>query len=192
MFSSRDQFVKELEKQESFKPSGHLIKKYSVVNAGRCGFGIGNDWKWFDKITDGEKQQFEVFKVSESSPQFDSYLARVQTLSLWYIDAAEYTDNSDERWMHYFVYVLFHFFVRVLLSYSFILSCSHIKMTICTMCSLYKYYVARSSKQKRLNGCHCRYEKIKGLSGGDCFALAGYVSVYNFYAYPQHVRPRIA
>uniref|UniRef100_A0A914WG23 histone acetyltransferase n=1 Tax=Plectus sambesii TaxID=2011161 RepID=A0A914WG23_9BILA len=121
MFSSRDQFVKEIEKQESFRPAGTLVNKYSVVNA------------------DGVKEQFEVYKVSESSPEFDSYLARVQTVALWYIDACEYTDNSDERWMHYFV-----------------------------------------------------YEKTKSSTGGDCVALAGYMSVYNFYAYPQHQRPRIA
>ena len=46
----------------------------------------------------------QVWKVVESTPAFDRYLARVQTLALWYIDAAQYTDNDDPRWNHYFVY----------------------------------------------------------------------------------------
>ncbi|VDN18894.1 unnamed protein product [Gongylonema pulchrum] len=48
--------------------------------------------------------EFKVWKVDESSPAFDAYLARVQTLALWYIEGAEYTDNTDTRWQHYFLY----------------------------------------------------------------------------------------
>lgn len=50
--------------------------------------------------------EMQVYKVTKSSPDFDLYLARVQTLALWYVDAADYTDNTDERYFHYMLYVL--------------------------------------------------------------------------------------
>ncbi|VDN20649.1 unnamed protein product [Gongylonema pulchrum] len=50
------------------------------------------------------EREMQVWKVDESSPAFDAYLARVQTLALWYIEGAEYTDNTDTRWQHYFLY----------------------------------------------------------------------------------------
>lgn len=45
--------------------------------------------------------EMHVFKVTKSSPEFDKFLARAQTLALWYIDAADYTDNTDESFFHY-------------------------------------------------------------------------------------------
>lgn len=51
-------------------------------------------------------RELQVWMVNESSPGFDAYLARVQTLALWYIEAAQYTDNDDPRWQHYFLLVL--------------------------------------------------------------------------------------
>ncbi|VDK23657.1 unnamed protein product [Anisakis simplex] len=83
MVSSLDIFRKHLNQQRSFRPFGELIAKF-----------------------DFDGREMQVWKISESSPQFDAYLARAQTLALWYIDAAQYTDNDDPRWQHYFVYVL--------------------------------------------------------------------------------------
>lgn len=37
----------------------------------------------------------QVYKISEGNEAFNKYLARVQTLALWYIEGAEYTDNDD-------------------------------------------------------------------------------------------------
>lgn len=48
----------------------------------------------------------QVWRVDECTPSFDAYLARVQTLALWYIEAAQYTDNSDPRWQHFFVFAI--------------------------------------------------------------------------------------
>lgn len=81
MVCSKEKFRIRLEEQAKFEPYGELLSKFS---------------------TNGKEMQ--VWKVVESSPSFDRYLARVQTLALWYIDAAQYTDNDDPRWNHYFVY----------------------------------------------------------------------------------------
>ncbi|CAB3403195.1 unnamed protein product [Caenorhabditis bovis] len=81
LVESKAEFHNHLIKQKAFKPFGELIRKY-----------------------EGNGQKFEVFKITEGSPEFDAYLARAQTLALWYIEAAQYTDQSDEAWMHYFVY----------------------------------------------------------------------------------------
>ncbi|VDM40912.1 unnamed protein product [Toxocara canis] len=81
MVSTMDSFRRRLKEQYSFKPFGELLSKFD--------FG---------------GREMQVLKVTESSPQFDAYLARVQTLALWFIDAAQYTDNDDPRWNHYFVY----------------------------------------------------------------------------------------
>ncbi|TKR77563.1 hypothetical protein L596_018511 [Steinernema carpocapsae] len=49
---------------------------------------------------------FNVFKVksNDRSEDFDLLITRAETLSLWYIDAADYTDNSDWRFDFFFLY----------------------------------------------------------------------------------------
>ncbi|GMR42009.1 hypothetical protein PMAYCL1PPCAC_12204, partial [Pristionchus mayeri] len=78
---SIDEFRAVLAKEDNFKPYGELIAKFS--NGGK---------------------DYEIYKKDDSDPEFDRYLTRAQTLALWYIHAAEYTDNSDDKWMHYFIY----------------------------------------------------------------------------------------
>ncbi|KAK6739709.1 hypothetical protein RB195_008293 [Necator americanus] len=118
MVDSKEQFQVLLAKQKNFKPYGELITKFSARD--KC---------------------FELYKITESSPEFDSFLARVQSLALWYIDASQYTDNSDPLWMHYFLF---------------------------------------ESKANEAG------------DGSRVYALAGYASLYRFYAYPERIRPRIA
>lgn len=92
------------------------------------------------KITFGEKC-FELYKVTESSVDFDSYLERLQSVALWYIDAAQYTNNEDPMWFHYLLF------------------------------------------------------ETRNSDAGDgtrSYSLAGYASLYKFYAYPDKIRPRIA
>ncbi|KAM3723642.1 Histone acetyltransferase type B catalytic subunit [Dirofilaria immitis] len=77
-------FKSRLDDQSNFWPYGQLLSKFSAGN-----------------------RELQVWLVNESSPEFDAYLARVQTLALWYIEAAQYTDNDDPRWQHYFLYESF-------------------------------------------------------------------------------------
>lgn len=116
---SKDVFQTILLKQKNFKPFGEMISKFT-----------------------SRGKNFELYKVSESDEEgFDKYLARAQTLALWYIDAAQYTDNTDPLWVHYFLYE----------------------------------------------------RKISDEGDGSVrYSLAGYSSLYRFYAYPQNERPRIA
>uniref|UniRef100_A0A0N5AH68 Histone acetyltransferase type B catalytic subunit n=1 Tax=Syphacia muris TaxID=451379 RepID=A0A0N5AH68_9BILA len=81
MVSSKEKFRARLEEQEKFEPYGELVSKFT---------------------SNGKEMQ--IWKVVEGSETFNRYLARVQTLALWYIDAAQYTDNDDPRWNHYFMY----------------------------------------------------------------------------------------
>lgn len=85
MYTMCDNFVdfkKHLEEQKDFRPFGELI---SVHETG--------------------SRIMQLWKVTENnSPLFDAYLVRVQSIALWYIDGAEYTDSSNPRWMHYFMY----------------------------------------------------------------------------------------
>ncbi|VDO13588.1 unnamed protein product, partial [Brugia timori] len=77
-------FKSRLDDQRKFLPYGQLLSKFIVSS-----------------------RELQVWMINESSPEFDAYLARVQTLALWYIEAAQYTDNSDPRWQHYFLYESF-------------------------------------------------------------------------------------
>ncbi|VDL77241.1 unnamed protein product [Nippostrongylus brasiliensis] len=112
MVETKEQFHVLLSKQKNFKPFGTLISK----------------------ITASERT-YELYKVSEGSPEFDSFLARVQSLALWYIDAAQYTDNTDP------------------------------------------ILESRASEAG---------------DGSRAYSLAGYASLYKFYAHPDRIRPRIA
>ncbi|CAI4230533.1 unnamed protein product [Auanema sp. JU1783] len=118
MVTSKPELFEHFKKNEQFKPYGTLQHKFE---------------------NNGNK--FEIYKVDSSSEEFDFYLSRVQTLALWYIDAAQYTDNTDPRWVHYFIY----------------------------------------ESRPSLNG-----------DGTFSYALAGYASLYRFYAYPSLERPRVA
>ncbi|KAL4003636.1 Histone acetyl transferase HAT1 N-terminus family protein [Acanthocheilonema viteae] len=77
-------FKSRLDEQKNFRPYGQLLSKFTAGS-----------------------RELQVWMVNESSPGFDAYLARVQTLALWYIEAAQYTDNDDPRWQHYFLYESF-------------------------------------------------------------------------------------
>ncbi|EJD74790.1 histone acetyltransferase type B catalytic subunit, variant [Loa loa] len=77
-------FKSRLDDQRNFRPYGQLLFKFTAGS-----------------------RELQVWVVNESSPEFDAYLARVQTLALWYIEAAQYTDNDDPRWQHYFLYESF-------------------------------------------------------------------------------------
>lgn len=37
-----------------------------------------------------------------------------------------------------------------------------------------------------------RYEKFKNRVGNSCYAVAGYCTVYEYYAYPDRKRPRVS
>ncbi|CAJ0600256.1 unnamed protein product [Cylicocyclus nassatus] len=118
MMDTKEQFQVMLAKQKNFKPFGELITKFTA-----------------------KEKFFELYKITESSPDFDNYLARVQSLALWYIDAAQYTDNADPLWMHYFLF------------------------------------------ESKANDAG---------DGSRVYSLAGYASLYKFYAYPDRIRPRVA
>ncbi|KJH53111.1 DNA repair helicase [Dictyocaulus viviparus] len=81
MVESKEQFQILLSKQSKFRPFGQLVTKFTT-----------------------KEKSLEAYKVSKSSPDFNAYLARVQSLALWYIDAAQYTDNDDPLWLHYLLY----------------------------------------------------------------------------------------
>ncbi|KAK5980252.1 ATP-dependent DNA helicase chl-1 [Trichostrongylus colubriformis] len=130
MVEAVDAFHVLLSKQKNFKPFGELISKLSA-----------GAFYVFVRLRNIGGKCFELYKISESSPAFDAYLTRVQSLALWYIDAAQYTDNSDPLWFHYFLF------------------------------------------ESRANDSG---------DGSRAYSLAGYASLYRFYAYPDRVRPRIA
>ncbi|VDM59258.1 unnamed protein product, partial [Angiostrongylus costaricensis] len=81
MVESREEFKILLLKQKKFKPFGELVIKFTKND--KC---------------------FELYKVSGCSTEFNAFLERVQSLALWYIDAAQYTDNYDPRWLHYLLF----------------------------------------------------------------------------------------
>ncbi|KAK6012987.1 hypothetical protein OSTOST_21832 [Ostertagia ostertagi] len=90
------------------------------------------------KLNSGEKC-YELYKISESSPDFDAYLARVQSLALWYIrNASQYTNETANP-----------------------------------------------------SGCHyfpCYSRAHDAGDGSRVYSLAGYASLYRFYAYPDPMR----
>ncbi|CAD5209175.1 unnamed protein product [Bursaphelenchus xylophilus] len=60
------------------------------------------------KVADLEwrNKKYELYRVTfdDRKQGFDQYLARVQTLSLYFIESASYTDPEDPRFTYYFIY----------------------------------------------------------------------------------------
>jgi histone acetyltransferase 1 len=87
--------------------------------------------------------KFEIFKVDSTcneyhSQKFIDYLLRVETMLIFFIETANFTDTDDDQWTFYFLY----------------------------------------EKRKHLD--HERYITV------------GFLSVYNYYAFPDKVRLRVS
>uniref|UniRef100_A0A914BXH2 Histone acetyltransferase type B catalytic subunit n=1 Tax=Acrobeloides nanus TaxID=290746 RepID=A0A914BXH2_9BILA len=127
-------FKKKLEEQKKFHPFGEVAGKKLEEQKKFHPFGE------VAGVIRQEDVEYRMYKVTEFNEEYSNYLTRIQTLSLFYIDAAEYTDNEDSR---FFSYTMFE--------------------------------VTKSPED-----------------GRDVFKLMGYAILYNFYAHPSMVRPRIA
>ncbi|XP_071943562.1 histone acetyltransferase type B catalytic subunit-like isoform X2 [Antedon mediterranea] len=81
--TSKDEFIKELAKESTFKPSGNLIHSYS-------------------REREGSTSQFQVYKHDRMSlDSFREYHSRMQTFLWFFIDGASYIDTDDDQWLYY-------------------------------------------------------------------------------------------
>ena len=55
---------------------------------------------------DDIEYNFELYKSSskEHNEGLQNLLTQLQSLAFWYIDGVNYTDNTDDRWLHYILY----------------------------------------------------------------------------------------
>ncbi|CAD5206412.1 unnamed protein product [Bursaphelenchus okinawaensis] len=83
LMAKREAFKVVCDRQKEFQPYGKKV----------------SDLEWNNK-------KYELYSVEfgDRKQGFDEYLGRVQTLSLYFIEAAWYTDPTDERFMYYFIY----------------------------------------------------------------------------------------
>lgn len=119
--SNIDIFLKHLDKEKYCSPFGNIIHAYSRISE--------------DNLT----QNFEIYKITETSKNFLEFHSRIQPFLLYYVDAASYIDTDDEKWNYYIL-----------------------------------------------------YEKYKTYEGDYMYAFIGYMTIYNYYAYPDKIRPRIS
>uniref|UniRef100_A0A6A7FMJ8 Histone acetyltransferase type B catalytic subunit n=2 Tax=Hirondellea gigas TaxID=1518452 RepID=A0A6A7FMJ8_9CRUS len=120
ILGSKSTFVAMIRKEASFRPFGEQISRHTIQEG-------------------GEERVFEMYLSDESTPGFTDYFERVQMFAMFYVDAASYIDNTDEKWRYFLV-----------------------------------------------------FEKYKSSDGASLYALAGFSTVYEFYGYPEHIRPRIS
>jgi histone acetyltransferase 1 len=78
-----------LKQDREFRPFGKKIHEYST--------GLDSSKK------------YEVYKVDltcgqYSDPKFIEYLQRVQTMLVFFIETADFTDTDDDQWVYYFLY----------------------------------------------------------------------------------------
>ncbi|KAK7092757.1 histone acetyltransferase type B catalytic subunit-like [Littorina saxatilis] len=119
VLTNRDDFLTAVDKDVNFTPFGELMHSYKVV-------------------VDGEEREFQVYKTDIETPGFREYHQRLQTFILFYIDAASFLDDDDDKWRFYLL-----------------------------------------------------FEKYK-RDGNTMYATVGYMTAYNYYAYPDKVRPRLS
>ena len=50
---------------------------------------------------DGQEREFEVYKTDIETLGFREYHQRLQTFMLFYVDAASFIDDEDEKWAYY-------------------------------------------------------------------------------------------
>jgi histone acetyltransferase 1 len=84
-----DEFSASLSKESSFKPYGELVNSFAID----------------EKTIDSEmKRYFEIYRTDLSFPGFNEYHKSMQTFLLWFIDAASYIDEDDDRWDFFTIY----------------------------------------------------------------------------------------
>lgn len=121
LLSNLDNFIKALDKEDSFHPLGELIHQFSTEEVGT------------------EKRTFEIYYCDVKNDKFLNYHERLQSFILFFIDAASYIDVDDEKWRFF---------------------------------TVYEKYTNKDRKQ--------------------VYAVCGYSTVYEYYAYPVNIRPRIS
>jgi histone acetyltransferase 1 len=52
-------------------------------------------------FSDNQERHFAIFKTGIESPGFREYHERLRTFLLWFVDAASYLDDDDDRWSFY-------------------------------------------------------------------------------------------
>ncbi|KAL8561912.1 hypothetical protein ACOMHN_046702 [Nucella lapillus] len=119
VLTSTVDFLTAVDKDVNFKPFGELLHSYTVT-------------------VDGEEREFQIYKPDIETPGFREYHKRLQTFVLFFVDAASYIDDDDEKWNFYLL-----------------------------------------------------FEKYES-DGKTMYAIAGYMTAYNYYAYPRHLRPRLS
>ena len=79
-----NEFVSSLNDESSFTPFGELVSSFKLK-------------------TDDKLEEFGVYRADTSIPGFKEYHERMQTLILWFIDAASYI-LDDERWDYFILH----------------------------------------------------------------------------------------
>ncbi|KFM63409.1 Histone acetyltransferase type B catalytic subunit, partial [Stegodyphus mimosarum] len=77
-----DSFTASLNKESSFQPYGKILSSFTLESE--------------------VKEEYGIYHADITTAGFKEYHEKMQTLILWFIDAASYIDDEDERW-DYFV-----------------------------------------------------------------------------------------
>ncbi|TRY90450.1 hypothetical protein DNTS_011812 [Danionella cerebrum] len=195
---STDDFISLLEKEGNFRPFGSLQHTYRVHNEEA-----------------GEDLTYQIHKVDISCQGFREYHERLQTFLMWFIETASFIDVDDDRWDFFLVGSegdsACVFFapapiktdngqkdwsdVKRLDAWLSAPSCSApIK---CIMHSVSPAGAAAGDRPSaacphgRQGAKGHRFEKYN-KDGETLYATVGYMTVYNYYVYPDKTRPRVS
>ncbi|GIY90632.1 histone acetyltransferase type B catalytic subunit [Caerostris darwini] len=80
-----DAFIDSLNEESTFEPLGELLNTFSIKN-------------------DGREETYGIYRADNSTHGFIEYHEKMQTLILWFIDAASYIDETDERWDYFILH----------------------------------------------------------------------------------------
>lgn len=119
---------------------------------------------WTIDSSDNATRTFEIYECTAKTSGFVAFHARLQSFLLWFVDAASYIDIEDPQWQFFVWWVTAE-------SGSVVCHANHHPIP------LYSIY---------------SYEKYTNANGKVVYATTGYTTVYLYYAYPQHNRPRIS
>ncbi|UMM22563.1 hypothetical protein L5515_003717 [Caenorhabditis briggsae] len=81
LVTEKGAFNQKLISQKNFQPYGEMVHKFQ-----------------------SKGKNFEVYRVTEQSEDFNLFLERIQTLGMFFIECCSLTDNTEENWLHYFIY----------------------------------------------------------------------------------------
>ncbi|WFC98345.1 histone acetyltransferase [Malassezia yamatoensis] len=89
---------------ESFKPHGELVHEYKRAVKDKAKSSIASLFSARSRPRPTQERTFSIYHATWDTPGFKDWHARLQIMTLFYIEGASYIQNDEEKWEFYTIF----------------------------------------------------------------------------------------